>query len=63
MVLFYSGSCGSLKGVGRVAEPEVVLRERATIMLSYALIRAGQQEQHKRFPLIVRAKRDGHRHR
>lgn len=57
MILYYSGSGGLLKGRGPIAEPEGVLKDRATIMLSFYLISTGQQNQDKRFPLIHKARR------
>jgi hypothetical protein len=57
MIMYYSGSCGSVAGGGRIAEP--ILGDKATLMLSFYLIREGMQEQDKRFNeiLIEREKR------
>jgi hypothetical protein len=59
MIMYYSGSCGSVAGGGRIAEPEHILGDKATLMLSFYLIREGMQEQDKRFNeiLIEREKR------
>jgi len=57
VILYFSGSCGALPGGRFVAEPENVLADRATIMLSYHLIRIKKQDQHKRWDLITKARK------
>lgn len=57
MILFYSGSCGKLKGGSMEGEPETALGKRANVMLSYWLISNRQQDQHSRFPRIVKNRR------
>lgn len=62
MIIYYSGSCGVSAGRGLVAEPEIVLGDKANIMLSYGLLCKKRQDQHKRLPLIREArKRKGNR--
>ena len=59
MIIFYSGS-GSGKrnqsGVG-ICEPEVVLRERASLMLSYSLIVLNYGDQKNRMLNLSKVKR------
>lgn len=57
MIIYYSGSCGSLPGGALVAEPESVLGDKANVMLSFYLIKFRKQEQHKRFRNVLRARR------
>ena len=58
MILFYSGSGWATRGGKPVGEPEHVLTgEHCNLMLSYHLIREGQQCQDRRFPEIVEMRR------
>lgn len=55
-ILYYSGSAGFLTGGIPAGEPEVVLGDDANIMLSYHLITIKKQDQHSRFPQILKAR-------
>lgn len=55
MIIYYSGSSGATRQGRTFSEPENVLPD-ANLMLSYYLIREGQQCQDKRLPGIVKAK-------
>lgn len=55
--MYYSGSAGAIKGRKLVAEPELVLGDKANIMLSYHLITKKQQDQHLRWPEIKRVRK------
>lgn len=56
MIIYYSGSCGLCRRKPN-AEPEDILKEQANVMLSYYLITTGGQDQDKRWPAIVKARR------
>lgn len=63
MRIYYSGSAGIVKGKRLVAEPEVVLKDKANVMLSFALISGKDQDQHRRWPTILAARKSKQRKR
>ncbi len=56
MIMYFSGSCGATHGRKFTGEPENVLGDRATIMLSFGLITNKKQDQHLRVPLLHQAR-------
>lgn len=61
--MYYSGSAGIVKGKRLVAEPEIVLKDSANVMLSFSLITNHNQDQHLRWPTILAVRKSKQRKR
>lgn len=57
LILYFSGSAGYGANHTNLAEPELILKSKANLMLSYWLIQVKKQDQHFRFPSLCEARK------